>query len=83
MNIDLTTAEILKPLLYSTIGVFSYLLMRWLLSGPKHCTECQGGDDVMRVVVGNSATGKVVKRCYLCKSHRTVWRDKGYTITAD
>jgi len=51
-----------------------------------YCADCRDGehmnydDDVLLTYV-RRPDGKLVKRAYLCREHRTMYADDGYEVT--
>jgi len=52
----------------------------------KQCCDCRNGghgnydDDVIMTIIIDPLTNKLVKRGYLCREHRTMYRDDGYKV---
>jgi hypothetical protein len=58
-----------------------------IMNTGKRCAACRDGEhanydnEVYLVTVWDEETGKTYKRCYLCREHRTSYRDDGYGVS--
>lgn len=52
----------------------------------KRCADCRNGehdnfdDDIKLVYVRNPETKKIIRRAYMCHSHRDMYADDGYEV---
>jgi len=52
----------------------------------RRCKDCQNGEhdnyeeDIKLVYVRDLETKKIIRHCYMCREHRTMYADDGYEV---